>query len=119
LKFSDPYDVFGLAFWSPLHKEGTKKFVCGPAFGASLFCFYFGALFLGALDSLEPRVVWISFVAFSHMLVVRRKKKPVVPVPDRPYFFLPTLLFFQEIDHATIFSLGGCGLLPKWRRLSH
>jgi hypothetical protein len=29
--------------------------------------------------------------------VVRRNKKiPVVPVPDRPYFFLPTLLFFQR-----------------------
>jgi hypothetical protein len=24
------------------------------------------------------------------------KKTPVVPVPDRPYFFLPTLLFFQR-----------------------
>jgi hypothetical protein len=24
------------------------------------------------------------------------KKIPVVPVPDRPYFFLPTLLFFQH-----------------------
>jgi hypothetical protein len=26
----------------------------------------------------------------------RPKKIPVVPVPDRPYFFLPTLLFFQR-----------------------
>jgi hypothetical protein len=25
-----------------------------------------------------------------------RKTKPLVPVPDRPYFFLPTLLFFQR-----------------------
>jgi hypothetical protein len=25
-----------------------------------------------------------------------KKKQPVVPVPDRPYFFLPTLLFFQR-----------------------
>ena len=25
----------------------------------------------------------------------RRKKIPVVPVPDRHYFFLSTLLFFQ------------------------
>jgi hypothetical protein len=24
------------------------------------------------------------------------KKIPVVPVPDGPYFFLPTLLFFQR-----------------------
>jgi hypothetical protein len=44
----------------------------------------------------------------------------VVPVPDRPYFFLPTLLFFQsDSDRATLFSPGGCGLLPKWRLLSH
>jgi hypothetical protein len=28
------------------------------------------------------------------MVVVRRKKK--IPVPDRPYFFLPTLIFFQR-----------------------
>jgi hypothetical protein len=37
LKFSDPYTpmIFGLAFWSQLPKEVTKKFVCGPAFGAS------------------------------------------------------------------------------------
>jgi hypothetical protein len=27
---------------------------------------------------------------------MRRKKNPVVLVPDRPYFFLPTLLFFQR-----------------------
>jgi hypothetical protein len=40
------------------------------------------------------------------------KKVPVVPVPDRPYFFLPTLLvFFNVIDRATLFSPGGCGLL--------
>jgi hypothetical protein len=31
-----------IAFWSPLPKEGTKKFVCGPAFGALSF-FNFGA----------------------------------------------------------------------------
>jgi hypothetical protein len=27
---------------------------------------------------------------------IRRKKIPVVPVPNWPYFFLPTLLFFQR-----------------------
>ena len=40
------------------------------------------------------------------------KKIPVVPVPDRPYYF------FNTIDRATLFSPGGCGLLPKWRLLS-
>jgi hypothetical protein len=28
--------------------------------------------------------------------LIKLKKIPVVPVPDRPYFFLPTLLFFQS-----------------------
>jgi hypothetical protein len=28
--------------------------------------------------------------------LIRHKKIPVVPVSDRPYFFLPTLLFFQR-----------------------
>jgi hypothetical protein len=33
------------------------------------------------------------------------KKIPVVPVPDRPYFFLPTLLFFQhDWPYNPIFS---------------
>jgi hypothetical protein len=31
----------------------------------------------------------------------------------RPYYF------FKAIDRATLFSPGGCGLLPKWRLLSH
>jgi hypothetical protein len=31
----------------------------------------------------------------------------------------PTLFFFNAIDRATLFSPGGCGLLPKWRLLSH
>jgi hypothetical protein len=39
------------------------------------------------------RFEWRSFVG---KLVRRKKKIPVVLVPDRPYFFLPTLLFFQH-----------------------
>ena len=58
LKFSDPYDFFGLAFWSPLPK-GTKK-----NFAALLLeprVFYFGAPFWGpCLDLALCRVVWIS-----------------------------------------------------------
>jgi hypothetical protein len=43
---------------------------------------------------------------------VRHKKKPVVPVPDRPYFFLPTLLFFQrDWPCDPIFS--------RWLRAAH
>ena len=47
------------------------------------------------------------------------KNIPVVPFPDRPYFFLRPSYFFKAIDRATLFSLGGCALLPKWRLLSH
>ena len=46
-----------------------------------------------------------------------RKKKPVVPAPDRPYFFLLTILFFNAIDRATLFSPGGCGLLIQRAKL--
>jgi hypothetical protein len=38
--------------------------------------------------------VWKTF--FSAKMCLGVKKIPVVPVPDRPYFFLPTLLFFQR-----------------------
>jgi hypothetical protein len=48
----------------------------------------------------------------------RRKKIPVVPVPDRPYFFLSTLLFFNAIDRATLFSPGGCGLLIQRAKMA-
>jgi hypothetical protein len=47
-------------------------------------------------------------------IMMRRKKKvPVVPVPDRPYFFLPPLLFSAAptVRRATLFSPGGCRLL--------
>jgi hypothetical protein len=36
-----------------------------------------------------------------------------------PIFFCQPSYFFKAIDRATLFSLGGCGLLPKWRLLSH
>jgi hypothetical protein len=47
------------------------------------------------------------------------KKQPVVPVPDDPIFFCRPCYFFNAIDRATLFSPGGCRLLPKWRLLSH
>ena len=37
LKFSDPYDFFGLAFWSSFVQRRTRKIFCGPAFAASRF----------------------------------------------------------------------------------
>jgi hypothetical protein len=36
-KFSDPYDFFGLAFWSLFVPRRNKNIFCGPAFGASRF----------------------------------------------------------------------------------
>jgi hypothetical protein len=46
------------------------------------------------------------------------KKIPVVPLPDQPNFFLPTLLFFQRVDRATLFSPGGCGLLIQRAKMA-
>jgi hypothetical protein len=39
--------------------------------------------------------------------------------PTDPIFFCRPYYFFNGIDRATLFSPGGCGLLPKWRLLSH
>jgi hypothetical protein len=39
--------------------------------------------------------------------------------PIDPIFFWRPYYFFNAIDRATLFSPGGCGLLPKWRLLSH
>jgi hypothetical protein len=33
--------------------------------------------------------------------------------PIDPIFFCPPYYFFKAIDRATLFSLDGCGLLPK------
>jgi hypothetical protein len=38
--------------------------------------------------------------------------------PTDPIFFCRPYYFFNAIDRATLFSPGGCGLLPKWRLLS-
>jgi hypothetical protein len=52
--------IFGLAFWSLLPKEVTKKLFAALLLEPRLKLwgfafFYFGASFLGALDSLGPR----------------------------------------------------------------
>jgi hypothetical protein len=39
---------------------------------------------------------WISGAGHLSIYCLGIKKIPVVPVPDRPYFFLATLLFFQR-----------------------
>jgi hypothetical protein len=36
-----------------------------------------------------------------------------------PIFFCQLYYFFKAIGRATLFSPGGCGLLPKWQLLSH
>ena len=58
-------------------------------------------LWLGDQWKLEGKFNWPKELFWilskdSSTLEARRKKKPVVPVPNRPYFFLPTLLFFQR-----------------------
>jgi hypothetical protein len=51
---------------------------------------------------------------------MRRKKNNLwFLFPTDPIFFCRPYYFFNAIDHTTLFSLGGCGLLPKWRLLSH
>ena len=48
------------------------------------------------------------------MLYQGLKKIPVVPV-SRPtlFFSVHPVIFFNTIDHATLFSPGGCGLLVQ------
>ena len=49
------------------------------------------------LSHSETHASWILTNFILHFFnLIRAKKIPVVPVPDRPYFFLPTLLFFQR-----------------------
>ena len=50
----------------------------------------------------------------------RRKKKYLwFRFPTDPIFFCRPYYFSTRFDCATLFSPGGCGLLPKWRLLSH
>jgi hypothetical protein len=54
------------------------------------------------------------------VFVLRRKKKYLwFWFPTDPIFFCRPYYFFNAIDRATLFSPGGCELLPKWRLLSH
>jgi hypothetical protein len=54
-----------------------------------------------------------------------RPKKNTCGSGSRPTLFFPAdpIIFFNAIDRATLFSLGGCGLLIQrakiWRMLSH
>jgi hypothetical protein len=48
---------------------------------------------------------------------LRPKKIPVVLVPD-PIFFCRPYYFFNAIDHATLFSPGGCGLLIQRAKMA-
>jgi hypothetical protein len=63
-------------------------------------------IFWGSVPPDPPSSACFCICKFSPRIRhLRRKKIPVVPVHDRPYFFLPTLLFFQRdwpCDH--IFS---------------
>jgi hypothetical protein len=52
-------------------------------------------------------------------LSLRRKKNPCGSGSRPTLFFCRPSYFFKAIDSATLFSLGGCRLLPKWRLLPH
>jgi hypothetical protein len=56
----------------------------------------------------------------SSPVAFRPKKIPVVPVPTRPYFFLPTLLFFQALflrAAHTACQNGACCHTNYWTKL--
>jgi hypothetical protein len=54
------------------------------------------------------------------IIIIRRKKKYLwFRFPTDPIFFCRPYYFFNAIDRATLFSPGGCRLLPKWHLLSH
>jgi hypothetical protein len=57
----------------------------------------------------------------QNFIIIIRRKKNTCGSSSRPtlFFFCRPYYFFNVIDRATLFSLGGCGLLPKWRLLSH
>jgi hypothetical protein len=59
-----------------VHKSGFS-FFCRPQFWQFL------------------RAVKVQAAPLTKGWVLGPKKIPVIPVPDRPYFFLPTLLFLQ------------------------
>jgi hypothetical protein len=45
----------------------------------------------------EDELNWYALIVlFQNFSLGRKQKIPVVPVADRPYFFLPSLLFFQR-----------------------
>jgi hypothetical protein len=72
---------------------------------------------------LTPKLSLQAAVSYIHVFIIyafRRKKKYLwFRFQTDPIFFCRPYYFFNAIDRATLFSPGGCGLLPKWRLLSH
>jgi hypothetical protein len=83
---------------------GIVRCVHGQHVFRFLMCCRQSLLFFHMHGNLNPRLE----ICLSQGV----KKIPVVPVPDRPYFFLPTLLFFQrDWPCDPIFS--------RWLRAAH
>jgi hypothetical protein len=72
------------------------------------------------LSHSETHASWILTNFILHFFnLIRAKKIPVVPVPDRPYFFLPTLLIFSGWLRAahTACQNGVCCHTNYWIKL--
>jgi hypothetical protein len=60
----------------------------------------------------------------EHLIILKRdigRKKNTCGSGSRPtlFFSADPIIFSTRLTRATLFSPGGCGLLPKWRLLSH
>jgi hypothetical protein len=65
-------------------------------------------------------ITTMTITIITTIIIIRRKKKYLwFRFPTDPIFFCRPYYFFNAIDRATLFSPGGCRLLPKWHLLSH
>jgi hypothetical protein len=66
----------------------------------------------------QARILFFKTIEVKEVFLGRKKKYVWFRFPTDPIFFCRPCYFFNAIDRATLFSPGGCGLLPKWRLLS-
>ena len=64
----------------------------------------------------EHGYIWYRYQFY--LCHTKRKKYLWFRFLTDPIFFCQLYYFFKAIDRATLFSPGGCGLLPKWHLLS-
>ena len=106
-----------MLLWAPLSQEKCLNSINGFLSGFQRFTMYT----INVKTELLPLLGIIDFPCgkLVKTIMMRRKKKvPVVPVPDRPYFFLPPLLFSASPTVRPYFLqvVAGCSYsVPKWR----